>query len=403
MLKKTIAVFFGGQSLEHDVSILTGLQVINALDSRKYDILPVYIDRDGTWYHGKELTERKNYNLSKGMKRRMKRVILPSGTKFNDRPFLKTIPNLFFVKSERIYFDVALPAFHGTKGEDGCIQGLFEFSGIPYCGPRVLSSPVLRNKSFAKEIFKSIGIPVLSGITIRRPDIGEVVDIKKLLKDTKIKFPVCVKPCNLGSSVGVSKAKDNKELYTALLDVFRIDNQALIEPFVENLVEYNIAVTKALDGKVRTSVIERPITQGEMLDFKNKYLGDGAKKGGAKKMAGTTSEGMASTVREINPKSLDKEQKKLITESAKKVFESVHICGTPRIDFYCNGKTGKIWMNEINTIPGSFAYYLWEASNPKVSFTELLDGLIEEACVENLKCNMSLDLVKFGASIFPNR
>lgn len=402
MSKKVVAVFFGGKSLEHDVSILTGLQALNAIDTKKYDAFPVYVARDGVWYYGEELANKRNYNLSAGLKRRLKKVKLPSGVNFNCKPYLQTEGG-FLCKGKKIYFDVALPAFHGTKGEDGGIQGLFEFSGIPYCGPRTLSASILRNKAFAKNIFQATKVPVLVGTLIKRPNIGEVIDIKKILKGYKFEFPVCVKPCNLGSSVGVSKAKNKKELQTAILDIFRIDNSALVEPFVENLVEYNVAVTKAIDGKTTTSVIERPITEGEMLDFKNKYLGDGAKKGGAKKMGEPKSEGMASTVREINPKGLKKKQKDLIIKSAKKVFDTVLGCGTPRIDFYCNKKTGKIWMNEINTIPGSLAYYLWEASKPKISFTKLLDCLIQEAFIENLKSNMSLDLIKFGASIFPNR
>jgi len=402
MSKKIVAVFFGGKSLEHDVSVLTGLQALNAIDINKYTPFPVYIDRSGDWYYGEELADRQNYNISDKLKKKLQKVELPAGVNFDGKPYLKTIPQSIFSKSKKIYFDVALPTFHGTKGEDGGIQGLFEFSQVPYCGPRILSASVLRNKYFAKEIFKATKVPVLSATRIMRPDIKKTINIKNLLKDIAIEFPVCVKPCNLGSSIGVYKAKNKKELHTALLEIFKMDNSALIEPFVENLVEYNVAVTKAIGGKTRTSVIERPITAGEMLDFKNKYLGNGAKKGGAKK-TGTSSEGMASTVREINPKSLSAKQKNLIEESAIKVFDSVLGCGTPRIDFYCNKKTGKIWMNEINTIPGSLAYYLWEASTPKISFTKLLSSLIKEAFNENLRSNMSLDLIKFGASIFPNK
>jgi D-alanine-D-alanine ligase len=401
MSKKIVAIFMGGKSLEHDISILTGLQVFNALDTTKYEPFIVYVDRNGVWYCGKGLENRHNYNLSGKLKRQLKKVELPAGVNFNGKPYLQTVSS-FFSKNKKIYFDVALPTFHGTKGEDGAIQGLFEFSQIPYCGPRILSASVLRNKAFARKIFEFLQIPILTSIVINRPNAEKIIDVKELLKGYKIEFPVCVKPCNLGSSIGVHKAKNTKELYTALLEIFKMDNSALIEPFIENLIEYNITVTKALDGKTQTSVIERPITAGEMLDFKNKYLGDGAKKIGAKK-TGVQSEGMASTVREISPKSLNSKQSELIIESAKKVFNVLLGCGTPRVDFYCNEKTKKIWMNEINTIPGSFAFYLWEASNPKVPFTKLLSALIEEAFAENLKNNMSLDLISFGASIFPQK
>lgn len=403
MSKKTVAVFMGGRSLEHDVSILTGLQVIKSINRKKYKVLPVYLDRDGTWWCGKKLADRRNYSVTRELKRDLQKVELPSSTNFKGKPYLRTMSKGIFSRGgKKVYFDVAFPTFHGTKGEDGAIQGLFEFAQVPYTGPRVLNSSAYINKSFAKEVCKSAGIPVLSETIVYKPDTGKNISIKKLLKDKKIKFPVCVKPCNLGSSIGVNKAENTKELHSALLEVFQIDNAAVIEPFVKNLVEYNVAVTKAIDGKVRTSVIERPMTKGEMLDFANKYRG-GGKKCGAKKMKTPKSEGMASTVREINPKSLNKKQKALIEESAKKAFVAVLGCGTPRIDFYCNKRTGKIWLNEINTIPGSLAFYLWEASKPKVSFTKLLDALIEEAFIENRKSNMSLDLTKFGAAIFPQR
>jgi D-alanine-D-alanine ligase len=401
--KKTVAVLFGGMSLEHDVSILTGLQIINSIDSSKYNVFPVYIDKEGIMWYGKELLDRKNYHFSQQTKDKLKQLTLNVGTNFSYRPyFIKK--NDILPGGKKIFFDIAFLAFHGEVGENGYMQSLFEVARIPYVGPRAFDASIFMNKAISKAIFRDAGIKVLDDVVIKKPEIKGAIDVKKLLKDVKIKFPACVKPCNLGSSVGVSKAKNNTELQKAILEIFKIDNEVIIEPFVENLIEYNVAITRALENEIKLSVIELPFKKDALLSFKDKYLSSGGSKGTKldNKLSGPPSAGMASLTREINPK-LTAKQKKFIEENAIKAFESVNGTGAPRIDFLCNKKTGQIWFNEVNPIPGSLAFYLWEPRKPKVGFTQLLTGLIQEGFKEHGKSIVDKNLKTFNASIFPQK
>lgn len=400
MNKKIVAVLFGGQAVEHDISILTGLQIIEAMDTIKYEPLPIYVDQKGVWWHGAELLDRKNYHFSTTTKNKLKQLELPVGHVFSERPFFNIKNKTVFSKTKKLYFDIAFLAFHGEIGEDGLIQGIFEVTKIPYTGTRVLASAIFMNKVIAKGLFKSAGIPVLSEIVIKKP-FGEGLDINKITANLKVEFPVCVKPCNLGSSIGVYKAENQIELNTAILGVFKIDKEVLIEPFVENLVEYNVAVTKAVDETTMLSIIERPIKEGFLLSFKDKYLSQGGIE--SKLSAASSTDGMVSATRELSPEGLTATQKQIISESAKKAFELVSGCGAPRMDFLCNGKTGEIWLNEVNPLPGSIGYFLWEARTPKIHFTMLIDALIQEGFIEHNKAYKTFNLKDAQSSIFPVR
>ena len=399
MNKTKVAVLFGGQSVEHDVSILTGLQIIEAMDSTKYEPLPIYIDRDGRWWHGVELLQRKNYHFSKATKDKLKQVELSIGEDFGDKPFFKIKNKFVFAKPKRLYFDIAFFAFHGEIGEDGRLQGVFETARIPYVGPRVLAASVFMNKSIAKAVFRNHNISVLPEVVIKKPSTEDFIDIKKITQDLKISFPACVKPCNLGSSICVHKVENIEELHAALLVIFKVDQEAIIEPFVNNLVEYNIAVTKAFGDEITFSAIERPIRDGNLLSFHDKYLAQG---GIDSKLSAPVSEGMASLSRELNPK-LEPKQEQIIRDSAKKAFECVSGTGVSRIDFLCDAKTGVLWLNEVNPIPGSLAYFLWEACTPKIGFTALVDALIQEGFLEKRKLTRSIDLKSVNSVVFPER
>lgn len=400
MNKKRVAVFFGGKSFEHDVSILTGLQVMQVLDITKYEPIPVYVDVDGKWWTGKALLDMKNYPIDENIRATLHHIAISVGRGDLTPRFEILNPKMFGKKF--IEFDIAFFAFHGNMGENGPMQGVMEASNIPYTGADVLSSAIYMSKTDTKAICRSIGIKVLDEIVLKKPNINESFDVKSLTKGLKINFPVCVKPANLGSSVGVSKAVNEDELQTSILQVFKLDNEVIIEPFVENLKEYNVAVMKNLDGEIITSVIESPVEKHEFLDFKDKYLAsDGAKKTGPAKLAVPT-EGLLSMGREYNPQITD-EMKNFIETSAKKLFGYIGATGNPRIDFLCNSKTNELWLNEVNPIPGAFAFYLWEKSEHKINYAKLVDIIIQNGFKNFDAKNKNIDLKTASSIIFKKK
>ena len=397
MNKIKVAVFFGGPSFEHDVSILTGLQVMQVIDITKYDPFPVYVDIDGNWWTGKALLNMKNYPLNEKVRADLLHISLPVGIKSDTPKFTISNPKIFGKKF--IDFDIAFFAFHGNFGENGPMQGIMEALNIPYTGADISSSTLYMSKSETKAICRNLGINVLEEVSISKPSITEKFDISDITKNIKIKYPVFVKPANLGSSVGISKANNKKELEAAILNVFKLDNTVMIEPFVPNLKEYNVAVMKNLDGEIITSVIESPIEKHEFLDFKDKYLAsDGAKKTGPAKLAVPT-EGLLSMGREYAPK-ITNEMKDFIENSAKKLFEYMGATGNPRIDFLCDSKTGELWLNEANPIPGAFAFYLWERSKYKINYTKLVDIIIQNGFKNFDARQKSIDLKTSASVIF---
>lgn len=404
--KPVVAVVFGGPSTEHDVSILTGLQILDAVDSSRYDTLAVYISLEGHWYVGDALRSRKNYIPGEAVLRTLDRVFLPVGGAPEDasdgrsssRPRLvSTAPRSLLGRKTRSYpFDVVLPAMHGTFGEDGTFQGLLNVVGVPYVGCDVLPAAIAMNKSLAKAVVRSIGVPVVPSVSVPRPSGGAFTSLSELAARVDIPFPVCVKPCNLGSSVAVSQAGDRAGLEAALSTVFKFDTAAVVERFVPNLVEYNVAVTRAF-GETRVSAIERPIRKEKLLDFRDKYLSGGD---ADSKLAIPFSEGMASATRVINPPELTPDRQEQIRSWAARAFEAIDGRGAARIDFLSDEQTGEIWLNEINTLPGSLGYYLWENAKPPVSFSELLGGLIDEAMEGSRNRQRVVDPVQASANVF---
>lgn len=390
--RSSVAVFFGGRSPEHDVSVVSGLQVLSATDTQRYDAFPVYIAPDGAWLTGEALRRRENYMLTPQTLKTLTAVTLD--VQPGQRARLLPKKSGLFGGAKPVEFDIAVPVFHGLYGEDGNMQGVFEMAGVPYTGMRTLASSILMDKAVTKLALRSLGIPMLPSAVINRPAQGYMIDAAALTDMLKgIDFPCIVKPVHLGSSIGVAKVNNVEELRACLPPIFAFDDQALVEPFVENLVEYNVAVCR-IDGAVRTSAIERPKTHDELLDFKQKYLsgGDGKSGKAGTKTAGPVSQGMLSLTRELNPP-LTAEAEKNIRDWAARMFEGLNGTGAPRIDFIGNSKTGEIWLNEVNPIPGSFGYFLWEAAAQPVLFTELLTHLIEEAQREKRKRHLPADPV----------
>ena len=379
--KKTVAVFFGGQTVEHDVSVLTGIQAIKALDVTRFDALPVYLSPEGEWFTGGALLRRENYLLTEETKKGLTQVGLYAGRRAKISPSLQALETKLLGRTEirDLPFDIALPAMHGTGGEDGALQGLFELLGIPFVGTGAMGSAATMDKAFTKRVLAGLGVPVVPYAVIERPAEGTFIEAEALKAELDAAmpghaFPLLAKPRSLGSSVGVSRVENLDDLVAKLIQIFRMDRAALVEAFVPNLHEYNVAVTRAF-GDTQVSAIERPLSKSDLLDFRNKYLNEGGK---AAKVEGALSEGMASATRIIEPAELTDAQRGVITENAKRAFDAFAMNGTARVDFLCDSETGEIWFNEINNIPGSLSYYLWEPSALHLSFTDLLTGLIEE-------------------------
>ncbi len=400
MERRTIAVFFGGRSVEHDVSILTGLQFLDAMDPDRYDGLPVYIDPKGQWWTGQDLRARKAYPLTP--KGDIRPVSLGVGTPVGGRPvLLGTRKGLLGEKVEQIGFDLAMPALHGTHGEDGAIQGLFDFHGLPYAGCRPLGAAAAMDKHFTKALVRDAGVTVLPHALVNRPAHGRYLTADTGLPQVDAvfgarAFPLLVKPRRLGSSVGVKKVADLDQLLAALLAVFRLDDAALVEPFVPNLMEFNVAVRRA-DGQAVASAIERPIRAADLLDFQGKYLAQGDR---GPKREDVPSAGMAGTNREIDPADLTEAQRRQIRTDAIAAFDRLDLAGSVRVDFLCDGETGELWFNEVNTIPGSFAFYLWAAAEPPIGFTALATALIEEGFALSAARQRETGAEAGGARIF---
>jgi len=383
MARTRVAVFFGGNSMEHDVSVLTGIQVMDALDAQAYEAIPVYVAQTGEWFTGDALRRRDSYLIDARTEKTLGSVHLLVGrdrAQKVDGPMLVSFASRTFGgrREERIPFDVALPAMHGGDGENGAIQGLFRFAGVPFVGPGPLGAAATMDKVFTKRLLGGLGIPLLPAAAVDRPASGlhvprETLEAVLARDLAGTDFPYCVKPRQLGSSVGVGKAADMAELEAALVRCFRMDTSAMIEPWVADVAEYNVAVTKAF-GEPRASAIERPLAKADVLDFESKYLQGGS--GGAKTPG--SGGGMASADRVLNPPELTEARAELIRGTALTAFDALQMAGVARIDYLSDPATGEIWLNEVNAIPGSLAYYLWEAPPLGIGFTELLTALIEE-------------------------
>ena len=372
--KQRVAVIFGGRSPEHDISIITGLQVLQAVDSGRYEAFPVYVTPQGEWLVGEALAERANY-LPDDRQRLGLRSVIPDVTA-QGRGRLIARERGLLRQPPPVEFDIAVPAFHGTTGEDGQIQGLLETADVPYTGMRTMASAILMDKAATKRMLHGSDIPLLPQVLLRKPKQGLLIERSTLEAAVRgASFPAVIKPNHLGSSIGVAKVSSVDELAAVLPQIFKLDTSAVLEAFVPNLVEYNVAVS-GFSGKVRTSAIERPKSTQELLDFKQKYLPTGGKS--ATKAPGQSSQGMLSLTREINP-TLPPEQEQKIRRWAENAFVTVGGTGAPRIDFLGNAQTGEIWLNEVNPCPGSFGYFLWEAAEPPMLFTQLITSLIDEA------------------------
>ena len=362
-MKINIAVFYGCRSVEHEVSIISAVQAMRAINREKYDVTPVYVTKEGEMYTGDCLFSIEEYrNLPELFKKCDKVYFVRSGEKV----VMKYENSGLFSKKKQRSIDVAFPVVHGTNCEDGTMQGYFEYLGIPYVGCDILSSAVGMDKAVFKDVVKRAGVPVLDSIEIRAREytLNKEAINERLIKE--IGLPLIVKPVNLGSSVGITKVSEEGKLDEAISLAISFSDKVLIEKAINNLREINCSVLGDADS-CEASVCEEPFMNDEILSYEDKYLGN-SKSGPSK--------GMASLGRKI-PAELSDERANEIKELACKIFKCMGANGVVRIDFMIDKDTDTVYANEINTIPGSLAFYLWEASG--VKYSELLDRMIELA------------------------
>lgn len=372
-MKTNVAVFFGGRSVEHEVAVISAVQAMNSMNTEKYNVIPVYITKNGEMYHCPEMINIENFkNIPALIKKSQNVTMVRSGDKFN---LIELKKGLF--KKVIYSIDIAFPIVHGTNCEDGSLVGWFELLGIPYVSCDVLSASVGMDKAVCKYVLQKAGVPVLDCVEFYAKEyIAKKDEILAEVKD-KFGFPVIVKPANLGSSVGISKADDIDELVASIKDAMNYASKIIIEPAVTALRELNCSVVGDTDS-CETSVIEEPVMSGKILSYDDKYKGGekGSKGGiGAKSSAkGSEGSGMASLSRKV-PADISDKIKNEVEKYAKETFLSLGCNGVVRIDFLYDTDKEKVFVNEINTIPGSLSFYLWKPKG--VEYSSLLDRLIE--------------------------
>ncbi|MCI8554806.1 MAG: D-alanine--D-alanine ligase [Clostridiales bacterium] len=368
-MKTRIAVLFGGRSVEHEVSIITGLQVYAALDRHKYEPIPLYISKEGLFYTGGHMGEIESYRDMKACLQKATQVVPVPGE--NHTVDLLRQPPKRFGNPVVATFDAALPAVHGTNVEDGVLSGFLETLNVPYAGCDVLSSALGMDKYQMKAVLRQAGIPVLDAVSFTGREYALYPDAALERAERVGPYPLIVKPVNLGSSVGVSRAGDRPELEQAIDEALRYSGRVLVERAVPHLREINCAVLGDYET-AEASVCEEPVGSDEILSYQDKYLSGSKKTGTA---AGGKS-GMSSLQRRL-PAEIPDELAERVQELSVRTFRALNCLGVSRIDFLNDRESGELWVNEINTIPGSLAFYLWEASG--VPFAEMLERMLDAA------------------------
>lgn len=363
MSKIQLGVIYGSRSCEREVAIISAVQLMNHVDTEKYDVIPVYISEQGMWYTGEALRDISAYTPfnpdRKGIKQVHLDVTAGSGALMATRPGKGLFGHPTQVVAARL--EVCVIVMHGLNGEDGTLQGMLELANLPYTSTGVAGSAIGMDKIMMKQFFRGAGdLPVLPDCWFSRSmwekDRDAVLD-----EVERLGYPVFVKPANLGSSIGVSRADDREGLVDSLELAFDYDRRVLVEKGLDKPIELNCSVL-GYDDEVEASPIEMPISAEKFLDFKEKYLASGGSKG------------MASLHR-ILPAPIPDELKDRIQELSRRIFRMLDCKGVVRIDYMWDRNSDNIYITEINTIPGSLAFYLWE--NAGVKYTRLIDRLVD--------------------------
>ncbi len=370
-MKLNVAVFFGGESVEHEVSVISAHQAMDALDHSKYNVIPIYISKDRRLFTAEGMGD---IHFFTG--RKLDAVIADSTEIYlvreNNSAVIKPVKTKMFGAKELGTIDIAIPVMHGTNGEDGTIQGYLEMLKIPYAGCDLFGAAVGQDKVLMKHILADAGLPMANWFWVYGNEIDDHEE-EVLAKVHKLIYPVILKPARTGSSVGISIAHNDEEYLECFADARQYDEKVITEKVIRPMREINCSVLG--DGySCETSVLEEvsSVSKDELLNFKDKYQGGGKAAKGVKS-SGSKGAGMASTAR-IVPAPLTEAETDHIYDLAKKTFRALGAAGVCRIDFMMDADTKHVYVNEINTIPGSLAFYLWTAKG--VSFTELMDRLV---------------------------
>ncbi len=384
MNKQTIGVFFGSGSPEHDVSVITAQLIISGLKGLEYNVVPVYISKAGKWMLGEELGNIKYFvdNLSG-----------PAGTLSSKGEgkycsyyidMEESVGKMVFKKKglmgKSVTIDLAFPAFHGSYGEDGTIQGMFEMFGVPYVGCGVPASAIAMDKAFTKQVMIASGVPTTKFVVFEKQDWNQTSNRQLITSNIKqsLKYPLFIKPVHLGSSIGIGKARDEKELEQKIEVAFYYDNKVLVEEAVNEVMDVTCCVIG--NETLTASLLQESLYSADMFDFEEKYLKDG----GAQ-----TGKAQSSLV---IPARLDDATTKAIQDCAKQVYKALGCSGISRIDFLFDKQSKKFFANEVNPLPGTLYHHLWKASG--VEFPELLKkliGLAEEKQEQKKAVNYSFE------------
>lgn len=390
-MKKQIGVIFGSRSCEREVAIISAVQLMRHADREKYDIIPVYISEDGNWYTGDKLKEIQTYKPFHPDQKGIIRVFPDLSSGSGALLTVRKDSGLFARERTEIAarIDAYIIVMHGLNGEDGTLQGLMELINVPYTSTGVAGSALGMDKIMMKQFFQGAGLPVLPGLCFTRSGFSRERETVLNKVEKELGFPVFVKPANLGSSIGVSRADDTESLADSLELAFEYDRRVLVEKGLDRPIELNCSVM-GYDDVVEASPIEMPLNNDEFLDFKDKYLASGGSKG------------MASLHR-VLPAPIEEELKNEIQEMSRTIFRMLDCKGVVRIDYMFDKHSEKLYITEINTIPGSLAFYLWE--NAGIPYSTLIDRMIdfaEKAHADKNQANYaySSDILKnvsFGA------
>lgn len=388
-MKIQVGVFFGGRSVEHEVAVISAVQAMNSMDTEKYDIIPVYITKNGEMYHLPEMIDINRFkDIPKLISESKPVTLIKNGDKFE---LIELKKGLF--KKPICSVDIAFPIVHGTNCEDGSIVGFFELLGIPYVSCDVCSAAVGMDKAMFKYLLLQKKIPTLDCVTFYAKEwIASKDEIIAEIEE-KFGYPLIVKPANLGSSVGISKAHDKDELITSINEAMDYAVKILVEPAITNLREFNCSVVGDID-ECDTSVIEEPVMSDEILSYKDKY------QSGGKSSKNADNQGMASVKRKI-PADIPNELREKIENYSKRAFTALGCNGVVRIDYLYDVDNDKVYINEINTIPGSLAFYLWEPKG--VKYKDLLSTLIDlgfkrERTKQQLSFSFETNILSQGGS-----
>lgn len=356
----TIAVLFGGHSVEHDVSIVTGHQVMDALPKDRYEVVPVYISRDGKWYTGDPLKTLDNFKDDNIINQEGVVSCLLSPDVRHHGLILNPLAGRFS-KSEIKRLDIVFPAIHGSHGEDGTLQGLFELADIPYVGCATLGSALTNDKILTKMVLRQSDVPVLDDVYFSREEWLDNSDaiIQKIT--SKFEYPLFIKPATLGSSIGVGRADSDILLRSSIDIAANFDRRIIVESAMINGIEINCSVM-GYGNQFEASTLEQPVTWDEFLSFEDKYLSGG--------------DGMKSAER-IIPAPISDKLTTRIKDMTISAFKAVDGRGIARIDYLVKPQTNEVYLNEINTMPGSVAFYLWREDG--YSATDVVEKLIKLA------------------------